>query len=437
MNFYSTNNDSYLVPLEEAVLQNLAPDRGLFMPCEIPQIASRYLRDLPSLSLHDIANIVLSAFFTKDTIAPATLEEIIHHAFTFDIPLVATEDKRWVLELFHGPTLAFKDVGARFMAQYFAYLMNKRGITLTVLVATSGDTGGAVASAFYNTPIPVYVLYPAGKVSDLQERQLTTLGGNVTAVRVDGTFDDCQALVKRAFLDATVQQKHHLTSANSINIARFLPQIVYYFYAYSQFAASHSVSDEATIIVPSGNLGNVAAGLMARNMGLRRVTFLAANNANDTLFRYLTTGSYVPKTSIETLATAMDVGDPSNFARIYSMYQGSHARMTDDLRGCTVTDEQIRSTIYDTYHRTGYLLDPHTACGYYASQTAIARDAEAIITATAHPSKFTQTIEDIFSRDAASSLELHPRLAALLDSQKEYTSIANDYDALKGVLSPS
>ena len=380
MQFYSTNNQAPLATLEKAVVKGLAEDRGLYMPERIKSLPQSFFDNIQNMTFQEVAYNVADAFFGEDVPAE-DLRRIVYDTLAFDCPVVPVNDNIYSLELFHGPTLAFKDVGARFMARLLQYFIKKDNAgkgEVNVLVATSGDTGSAVANGFLGVDgIHVYVLYPKGKVSPIQECQFTTLGKNITAVEVDGVFDDCQALVKSAFMDAELNQHMRLTSANSINVARFLPQAFYYFWAYAQFKKmkntgnlNSSLRGEADILhsslvicVPSGNFGNICSGLFGKRMGLPVKRFIAANNANDIFYKYLQTGKYEPRASVQTIANAMDVGDPSNFARIYDLYGKDVDNVRKDVSGATYTDEQIAETIRDVYNRTSYLCDPHGACG--------------------------------------------------------------------------
>ena len=349
MKYYSTNKQASDASLEEAVVKGLASDKGLYMPYEIKPLPKSFFDEIENLSFQEIAYRVADAFFGEDVPAE-TLKHIVYDTLNFDVPAVKVKDNIYSLELFHGPTLAFKDVGGRFMARLLGYFIRKEGKKeVNVLVATSGDTGSAVANGFLGVEgIHVYVLYPKGKVSEIQEKQFTTLGKNITAIEVDGTFDDCQALVKNAFMDKELNAHMQLTSANSINVARFLPQSFYYFYAYAQMK-KQGLADNLVVCVPSGNFGNITAGLFGKKMGLPIKRFIAANNRNDIFYQYLKTGEYNPRPSIATIANAMDVGDPSNFARIIDLYGGSHDKIAAEISGETYTDEQISETVQKVY----------------------------------------------------------------------------------------
>ena len=370
MKYYSTNGKAPLATLQKAVVKGLAEDKGLYMPQSINPLPQSFFGSIQDLSFQEIAYQVADCFFGEDVEADA-LRKIVYDTLSFDVPLVKVTENIYSLELFHGPTLAFKDVGARFMARLLQYFIrdlkdSKDLKEVNVLVATSGDTGSAVANGFLGVEgIHVYVLYPKGKVSPIQECQFTTLGQNITAIEVDGVFDDCQALVKSAFMDRELNEHMQLTSANSINVARFLPQSFYYFYAYGQLKKL-GLADNVVACVPSGNFGNICSALFGKRMGLPINRFIAANNDNDVFFYYLQTGSYYPKRSVQTIANAMDVGDPSNFARIYNLYNRSHAAICAEISGATYTDEQIACTMRECLKETAYQLDPHGACGYRA-----------------------------------------------------------------------
>ncbi|MDR2621837.1 MAG: threonine synthase [Dysgonamonadaceae bacterium] len=427
MNYYSTNKQSPAVSLQEAVVKGLASDKGLYMPERIPAMPASFFEKIPTMDFREMSYEVASAFFGEDIEAPV-LKEIVYDTLRFETPLVKVEDSVYSLELFHGPTLAFKDVGARFMARLLGYFVKKQGLEqVNVLVATSGDTGSAVANGFLGVKgIHVYVLYPKGKVSAIQECQFTTLGQNITALEIDGTFDDCQALVKTAFLDKELNEKMQLTSANSINVARFLPQAFYYFNAYAQLRRL-GAGENIVVCVPSGNFGNLTAGLIAREMGLPIKHFIAANNRNDIFLQYLLTGSYNPKPSVQTLANAMDVGDPSNFARILDLYGHSHQTITEIVSGYCCTDEIIRETVDVCYRETGYLLDPHGACGYRALKNHINAGETGVFLETAHPAKFKETIESITGKP----VEIPQRLQEFMKGEKQSIALRKDFLELK------
>ncbi len=432
MLYYSTNRQITGVPLEEAVVKGLADDRGLFMPEHIPVLPAEFFDRIDTLSFQEMARTVAEAFFGEDVEADA-LRHIVDDTLAFDVPLVHIHNNIYSLELYHGPTLAFKDVGARFMSRLLAYFIRRRGQRqVNVLVATSGDTGSAVANGFLGVEgIHVYVLYPKGLVSPIQECQFATLGRNITAIEVDGTFDDCQRMVKAAFLDPELAHRLCLTSANSINVARFLPQSFYYFHAYAQLKRiSSAQAANLVVCVPSGNFGNLTAGLFARRMGLPVKRFIAANNRNDVFLEYLRTGTYRPRPSVATIANAMDVGDPSNFARILDLYDRSHAAICADISGARYTDEQIAAAIRACLDATGYQLDPHGACGYQALVDGLAPGETGIFLETAHPAKFRDTVERI----TGCPVPVPPRLQAFMQGTKQSVPLQNDFEALKRYL---
>ena len=430
MKYYSTNGKADRATLHEAVVKGLASDKGLFMPETIKRIPEEFFNGIQDLSFQEIAYKVADAFFGEDVPAD-TLKQIVYDTLSFDCPVVKVTDNIYSLELFHGPTLAFKDVGARFMARLLGYFIKQEGNRqVNVLVATSGDTGSAVANGFLGVEgIHVYVLYPKGKVSAIQECQFTTLGQNITALEVDGVFDDCQALVKNAFMDEELNRHMKLTSANSINVARFLPQAFYYFYAYAQMKKAGKAG-QLVICVPSGNFGNITAGLFGKAMGLPVKRFIAANNANDIFYNYLQTGAYNPRPSVQTIANAMDVGDPSNFARIYDLYKGSHAAVVAEISGATYTDVQIAQTVKGCYAQTGYLLDPHGACGFRALCEGLHEGECGVFLETAHPAKFKSTVEDIIGEPVI----VPEKLAAFMKGEKKSISISRNFADFKAFL---
>ncbi len=433
MQFYSTNGKAPMADLRKAVVKGLAEDKGLYMPQEIKTLPKAFFDNIQDMSFRDIAYNVASAFFGEDVDGDA-LYDIVADTLSFDCPVVKVNDNIYSLELFHGPTLAFKDVGARFMARLLRYFLCSQDAdkeqTVNVLVATSGDTGSAVANGFLGVDgIHVYVLYPKGKVSPIQECQFTTLGQNITAIEVDGVFDDCQALVKSAFMDEDLNKALRLTSANSINVARFLPQAFYYFNAYAQMKKK-GLADNLVVCVPSGNFGNICAGLFAKRMGLPIKRFIAANNANSVFYEFLQTGEYLPRPSVQTIANAMDVGDPSNFARIFDLYGHSHAAIVKDISGTTFSDEQIAETINDVFSHTGYLCDPHGACGYRALEEGLDADEVGVFLETAHPAKFKQTVDAIIEGD----VEIPAPLAAFMQGKKESVPMSKDFADFKQFL---
>ena len=440
MQYYSTNNTATRESLETAVVKGLATDRGLYMPTSIRPLPQEFFDNIQDMSLQEISFRVAECFFGED-IPADDLRQIVYDTMSFPIPAVKVTDNIYSLELFHGPTLAFKDVGARFMARLLGYFNKKQGgkRLINVLVATSGDTGSAVANGFLGVEgIHVYVLYPKGKVSPIQECQFTTLGQNITAIEVDGVFDDCQTMVKNAFMDAELNQHMKLTSANSINVARFLPQSFYYFWAYAQLkkqgialnGAPSAQAPKLVACVPSGNFGNICSALFGRRMGLPVDRFIAANNANDIFYNYLQTCHYNPRPSTATIANAMDVGDPSNFARILDLYGHSHEAITEHISGATYSDEQIAHTMRQCLAETGYQLDPHGACGYQALQDGLRPGEVGFFLETAHPAKFKQVVDDICATD----VEIPARLAAFMQGQKQSVEMPNDFSAFKQFL---
>ena len=437
MQYYSTNQQAPLATLKKAVVKGLAEDRGLYMPEEIRLLPAEFFNDIDKMSFQELSFQVAKAFFGGDVDDDA-LKNIVYDTLSFDCPVVEVEKGIHSLELFHGPTLAFKDVGARFMARLLQYFIRQESQErVNVLVATSGDTGSAVANGFLGVEgIHVYVLYPKGKVSRIQESQFTTLGRNITAIEVDGVFDDCQALVKNAFMDEELNRHMRLTSANSINVARFLPQAFYYFNAYARMKEQCRLTFDSegrsnlVICVPSGNFGNITAGLFGHRMGLPVKRFIAANNANDIFYQYLQTGVYTPQPSKQTLANAMDVGDPSNFARILDLYGHSHERITALINGATYSDEQIKETMRDCLNRTGYQLDPHGACGYQALKEQLANNEVGVFCETAHPAKFKEKVDEITGGDVA----IPERLAAFMRGTKQSVPLSKEFSDFKAFL---
>ncbi|MCR5471511.1 MAG: threonine synthase [Prevotella sp.] len=431
MKYYSTNGNAPIADLHKAVVKGLAEDRGLYMPERIQKLPKEFFDNIQDMTFQEIAYNVASAFFGEDVDLDA-LKDIVYDTLSFDCPVEKVKENIYTLELFHGPTLAFKDVGARFMARLLQYFIKQegKGEQVNVLVATSGDTGSAVANGFLGVDgIHVYVLYPKGKVSPIQECQFTTLGKNITAIEVDGVFDDCQALVKNAFMDAELNQHMKLTSANSINVARFLPQAFYYFNAYARMKAQGK-ADNLVMCVPSGNFGNICAALFGHEMGLPIKRFIAANNANDIFYKYLQTGKYEPKPSKQTLANAMDVGDPSNFARIYDLYGKSHEKITSLISGATYSDEDICETMKQCYEETKYVLDPHGACGYQALVDGLKDGEVGVFCETAHPAKFKEKVDDILGID----VEIPDRLAAFMKGEKQSVPMTKDFADFKKYL---
>ena len=450
MKYYSTNGKAPIADLRKAVVKGLAEDRGLYMPEEIKILPKVFFENISEMTFQQIAYNVASAFFGEDVDLDA-LQDIVYDTLSFDCPVVKVKDNIYALELFHGPTLAFKDVGARFMARLLRYFLgeprdsrqSRQTSEVNVLVATSGDTGSAVANGFLGVEgIHVYVLYPKGKVSPIQECQFTTLGKNITAIEVDGVFDDCQALVKSAFMDEELNKHMKLTSANSINVARFLPQAFYYFNAYARVKSLTShlspLTSNLVMCVPSGNFGTICSALFGHAMGLPVKRFIAANNANDIVYKYLQSGKYEPKASVQTLANAMDVGDPSNFARIINLYsqngkltdEATHHRITNLISGATYNDEQIKATMRQCYEETGYILDPHGATGYQALVDGLQPGEIGVFCETAHPAKFKEKVDDILGID----VEIPDRLAAFMKGKKQSVPMTKNFDDFKRFL---
>jgi len=431
MLYYSTNKKAEKATLEKAVVKGLAEDKGLYMPEKIKTLPKEFFDKIETMSFQEIAYTVADAFFGEDVDAES-LKKIVYDTLAFDCPVVPVTDTIYSLELFHGPTLAFKDVGARFMARLLQYFLKKEQAKeeVNVLVATSGDTGSAVANGFLGVDgIHVYVLYPKGKVSAIQECQFTTLGKNITAIEVDGVFDDCQALVKAAFMDADLNKHMKLTSANSINVARFLPQSFYYFNAYARMK-ERGLAENLVMCVPSGNFGNICSALFGHQMGLPIKRFIAANNANDIFYNYLKTGEYKPQPSIATLANAMDVGAPSNFARIYDLYKGDHKTVTSIISGATYKDEDIRKTMKACYAETKYVLDPHGACGYQALKDLLQTGEVGVFCETAHPAKFKEKVDEILGTD----IDIPQRLQEFMKGTKQSIAMSKEFADFKAYL---
>jgi threonine synthase len=428
MRFYSTNNPQVTVSAKEALFHSMPADKGLYMPTPLPTLGVDFFENIAGQSLADIGFAISKALF-GDEIRNEELEQLIHHAFPFDTPtLDLVPGKSSVLELFHGPSLAFKDVGARYMAALMSYYSQKSDKEINILVATSGDTGGAVAMGFHNVPgVRVSILYPSGRVSDLQEKQLTTLGGNVQAFEVDGSFDDCQAIVKQAFVDAELNANLALSSANSINIFRLIPQGFYYVRAYGQ---NRHHSKSIIFSTPSGNFGNLSAGVMVQQMGLPVQHFVASTNLNQVVPAYLKSGVYTPQSSIATISNAMDVGAPSNFPRLAHLYGNDYDTITSNVSGYFYDDEQTRlgmKRIFETYQ---YVACPHTAIGIMGGedyQRSVNSDSLVISLATAHPSKFKPLVEEVIGQ----AVEVPERLAILSDRTKQSIRIPAQYDAFK------
>lgn len=431
MIYYSLKNPTETASFSKAVIKGIAPDRGLYFPQEIPKLEKEFIDSLPTLPIHEMATEVMLPFVNQE-MSRADLYTIIQKTFDFDFPIVPITEQIGSFELFHGPTLAFKDVGARFMAQCLGYFNQKeKQQKTTVLVATSGDTGGAVANGFLGVDgIDVVILYPKGKVSPVQEKQLTTLGQNITALEVDGVFDDCQTMVKTAFLDQDITKHRQLTSANSINVARWLPQMLYYFIAYQ----THRKNSDQPLVcaVPSGNFGNICAGMMGQQMGLPIDHFIACTNVNDVVPRYLSNQVYAPKPTVPTISNAMDVGDPSNFVRIQKIYGNDFSRLQQHLTGYRFTDEETCTAMQEIFDETsGYIADPHGAIGYLGLKAYLENRPEkkGIFLETAHPIKFPETVEKTLGQ----KIPIPSRLQDLMQREKKCISI-KDYSDLKDFL---
>ncbi len=427
MKFYSTNNLNKQVSLKEALVKGIAEDGGLYMPVTIPKFEQDFFLQMPRLSFKEISYRVANSFLS-DEFKDNQIQDVIDTAFTFNAPVVSLDKYKSILELFHGPTLAFKDFGARFMAALFSILIEERNDALTILVATSGDTGSAVANAFLDIEgIRIILLYPSGKISDIQEKQLTTLKGNVTVLEIDGVFDDCQQLVKQAFADNFLQNHLKLTSANSINIARLLPQSFYYFSAAAQL---DSINNHIAFVVPSGNFGNLTGGLLAREMGLPINYFIAATNVNDIVPHYLKTGIFTSKPSIKTLSNAMDVGNPSNFKRILSLFHDNYDRIKTIIKGASFNDEETLYGIKDVYEKYNYIIDPHGAVGYLAAEAMPNENMHYIILETAHPAKFIDIVEPVIKK----KIEIPQRLQQYLQKEKKSVKLPAEFNTFKEFL---
>lgn len=429
MKLHTTKDKTLEVSLKEAVLRGLPPDNGLYMPNDIPKLPASFFEQMSRMSFQEIAFQVCRTLL-QDAIPENDLKVIIDESINFPAPVVKLTEQLQVLELFHGPSLAFKDFGARFMAQLMSYFNRGNDTELVILVATSGDTGGAVAAGFYKTPgIKVVILYPSGKVSDLQEKQLTTLGHNITALEVDGTFDDCQALVKKAFLDSKLNTSIRLTSANSINISRLIPQSFYYFEAFKQ------IEDQSKVVftVPSGNFGNLTAGVLAAKMGLPVHQFVAATNINDIVPSYLQTGEYEPRPSKATVSNAMDVGNPSNFVRLHELNGSTWNILSENVKGYSYSDDETLQGVKEVYDQFNYVIDPHGAIGYLAAKQYNAEyglDTTNIILETAHPSKFISEVEPVIGK----KVNIPERLSSLADLPKQATKMNIEFNSFKSWL---
>jgi len=424
MIFFSTKDKKHQASFTQAMINGLAPNEALYFPGDIPTFSTDFFKNIKNMSLQEVAKFVISPYI-KDEFTELQIDNIISEVFNFDIPLVNIENNIFTLELFHGPTLAFKDIGARFLAKSMQYVSNK---TIRVLVATSGDTGSAVANGFLGIKnTEVIVLYPKGKVSELQQKQFTTLGKNIKPIAIDGTFDDCQRLVKSAFTDDSLKNKMNLTSANSINVARWIPQSIYYYWAYAQVKSNDK---DIVITVPSGNLGNITAGLLAKKTGLPIKKFIASSNDNNIIPEFLKTGIYAPKPSVPTIANAMDVGDPNNFPRLIELYNNNFNNIKTDIIGYAYSDNEIRQNIQDCYSSTGYLLDPHGATGYAATKKFCNQNQIGIFLETAHPGKFQEEVEKTINQE----VKLPKRLEDFVKREAVFEELPSDYNTFKEYL---
>jgi len=429
LKYYSTNKNSELASFKEATIKGQAPDKGLYFPETIPQVDKGLIGNIEELSNETIAFNVIKPYVGNE-IEEKDLLKIVSETVNFPIPLVKVNDNIFSLELFHGPTLAFKDIGARFMSRCLGYFLKDEKKKVTVLVATSGDTGGAVANGFYNVPgVDVVILYPSGKVSPVQEKQLTTLGKNITALEVEGTFDDCQQMVKQAFADSDINQKLFLTSANSINVARWLPQQFYYFFAYKQWSDK---KNPPVVCVPSGNFGNICAGILAKQSGLPIDHFIAACNANDIVTQYLQTTNYKPQIAKPTLSNAMDVGNPSNFIRILEIFHHQFPELKNNLSSYSVTDDETLATIKRVFDKDDYTLDPHGAVGYLALEKYLNDhpDKKGLFLETAHPVKFPDAVENMTGK----KLEIPSAIRSIMSAEKKSILMNSAFNDLKGYL---
>lgn len=430
MKFYSTNNPENFVSLKEAVNKGLAPDQGLYMPEKIPVMPAEFFQELPFMSFQEMGVEIIRALFKED-LTETQIQALVNHTLSFPAPLVQVEEGVYSLELFHGPTLAFKDFGARFCSKLMSMLMAKEERLVRVLVATSGDTGSAVANGFYKVPgVEVIILYPKGKVSKLQEKQFTTLGENIHCLEVDGVFDDCQRMVKEAFLDEELNQKMLLTSANSINIARWIPQCLYYFHAWAQLPDKEK---KLAVSVPSGNFGNIGAGILAERMGLPIDIFVASTNVNKVVPEFLDSGIFEPMPSLATISNSMDVGNPSNFYRLLDLYGNDEAQLKSKMVGYYFSDEETAEALKKVKATTGYLMDPHGAVGYLGLKKFLKgkeEEFQGIFLETAHPGKFQSTVEEVLQE----SIQLPERLQAFLTKEVKSESMGNDFEEFKGYL---
>lgn len=430
MRYYSTENKNHTVSLREAVLHGMPQTGGLYLPVRIPQIKAGFLQETNRLSFQEMS-FCLAVLLLGEDVSDTVLEKIIYDALSFDTPLVDIHSQVKTLELFHGPTLAFKDVGARFMARLMSHFISGSSRKLNIIVATSGDTGSAVAHGFFKIPgINVFILYPSQKISEIQEKQITTLGENITCLEVEGSFDDCQALVKQVLSDADFREEFAITTANSINIARLLPQIFYYFRLYAQL---QKIPRSLTVSVPSGNFGNLTAGLMAKRMGLPVHKFIASTNINDVVPEYLRTGKYRARPSLSTISNAMDVGDPSNFVRICELFQKNLKKISHDVYGAAFNDEQTRESMRNVFHKYGYICDPHGAVGYLGLLDYLNKNDEidtAVFLETAHPAKFKNVVEPEISEEVT----IPNRLEKCLSKEKITIPIPKDIKKVKEII---
>lgn len=428
MKFYSTNNPDHKVSIKKALFKSLAPDNGLYMPEIIPLLDEKFLSNLPRFSFQEICLHMASQFLSND-VEFSKLKNIIDKSINFDAPLIKLNKRIHILELWHGPTLAFKDFGARFMAHLMGHFIEKSSNPLHILVATSGDTGSAIANSFLGVDgIHVYILYPKNRVTKIQEHQFTTLGSNITALEVEGSFDDCQKLVKTAFLDEALNESLHLTSANSINIGRLIAQTFYYVYAFSQLTNPKNV----VMSVPSGNFGNLTAGIISKKMGLPVKKFIASTNANKIVPEYLITGDFSPRSSIQTISNAMDVGNPSNFERLLNLCDHSHEKIQEEMVGYYFNDEETKLSIQKVYSEFNYLMDPHGAVGYTGLNNYLKKDKSVtgIFLGTAHPAKFYHVVNNLMENQ----IKLPKKLKSFLNKTKKTTSLGNSFDELKSLL---
>jgi len=428
MKYYSLNKKAPITTFENAVVKGLAPDKGLYFPEKITPLPQSFFDNIDNLSHSEIAFEAIKQFVSPE-IPIEELKRIIEETLSFDFPIKKLNDNISTLELFHGPTMAFKDVGARFMARCLGYFNKENTNEITVLVATSGDTGGAVANGFLCVKgVNVVILYPSGKVSDIQEKQLTTLGKNIRALEVDGVFDDCQDMVKHAFLDEELTSKMQLTSANSINVARWLPQMFYFFFAYKQL---HKTNEDIIFSVPSGNFGNICAGMMAQQLGLPIKHFIASNNANNVVTEYLQTKNYQPKPSVQTISNAMDVGNPNNFIRIQEIYNQDFNTLKNNLTSYSYTDEETCNALKEIYNEHNYIADPHGAVGYLGCKDYLKNypNSHCVFLETAHPTKFLDVVEDVIKEN----IDLPPQILSVIDKKKKAIKISS-YEDLKRFL---